>query len=95
MSDMPLRWRAAPKVEEEFALVVQSKADFGTDVRQSSAQTIARRAADDACAKARRAKARELDGRGVRSRNIDAPPVKPEVGKESAGRVLLQGGSTN
>jgi hypothetical protein len=75
MSDMPLRWRAAPKVEEEFDLMVQSAADFVADVRQSRAQTIGGRAADDVCAKARRAKARELDGRGVRSRNIDAPPV--------------------
>jgi hypothetical protein len=75
MSDMLLRWRAAPKVEEEFDLMVQSAADFVADVQQSRAQTIGGRAADDVCAKARRAKARELDGRGVRSRNIDAPPV--------------------
>ena len=94
MSDMPLRWRAAPKVEEEFDLMVQSAADFFAEVRQSRAQTIGGRAADDACAKARRAKAREFDGRGVRSRNIDAPPVINPKRKRKRWTRLLQGGST-
>jgi hypothetical protein len=83
MSHMPLRWRAAPKVEEEFDLVVQSAADFVADVRQSSAQRIGRRAADDACAEARRAKARGLDGRGVRTETSTLRPLNPKWEKKA------------